>query len=548
MNTNVNQTIIVPLDMDTAIQYATEDYISSLDLTQEYSIDELKAGVLESIHSKFDEHNVISEKGNKWSYPKSLPNACVADLIRFQHDVKSISWNGKKDEYNYIAVYQESGEQEGIYVGNDAYFSKLIRQYKYGATRNDIDEVKSILMADSEFVTPNSNRDLIAVNNGIFDYRTKKLMPFSPDYVFTAKSRVNYVPNAVNPHYTMHDGLDWDVDTWFETLSDDPEVTQLLWEVVGAIIRPHVRWDKIVCFYSQKGMNGKGTLCELMKQLCGEGTYASIPFDAFERDFKLVDLVTATAVITDENGTTDFTRSPATLKALTTGDDAMIDRKYRDPIKIKFSGLILECINSLPRISDTTDSLYRRFLIVPFEKTFQGVERKYIKSDYLHRQEVLEYVLCKVLNTDYYTLSEPVACQEMLDEYKEYNDPVRAFWNDIKDDLAWDFYPNDFLFDLFSAWADRHKMGRNNCQATFLKTLENIVPDDGWMRMKKKTRITKKRNGKPEFLIREYHLDDWTYKGYVGSNHDLLYCPTFNKANYYGFIRCGVAFEEDEEQ
>lgn len=94
-------------------------------------------------------------------------------------------------------------------------------------------------MADSEFVTPNSDRDLIAVNNGIFDYRTKKLMPFSPEYVFTAKSRVNYVPNAVNPHYTMHDGLDWDVDTWFETLSDDPEVTQLLWEVVGAIIRPH---------------------------------------------------------------------------------------------------------------------------------------------------------------------------------------------------------------------------------------------------------------------------------------------------------------------
>lgn len=41
-----------------------------------------------------------------------------------------------------------------------------------------------------------SERNLIAVNNGIFDFDTKTLMPFTPDKVFTSKSRVDYNPNA----------------------------------------------------------------------------------------------------------------------------------------------------------------------------------------------------------------------------------------------------------------------------------------------------------------------------------------------------------------
>ena len=532
---------LMPLDMDSAVQYATEDYISSLDLTQEHSIDELKVGILEVIHQKFDEHNVLNEKNNKWQYPKSLPNACVAALMRITKHIRCISWTGKRDDYCYLAAYQEDGEFEGLYIGSDIYFNKLIRQYKFGATLKDIDEIIEILKADSEFVTPNSDRDLIAVNNGIFDYRTKQLIPFSPDYVFTAKSKVNYIPNAVNPHYTMHDGLDWDVDTWFESLSDDPEVTQLLWEVVGAIIRPHVRWDKVVCMYSQKGMNGKGTLCELMKQLCGEGTYASIPFDAFEKNFMLSQLISATAIITDENGTTEFTKNAANLKAIVTGDSISIDRKYKEPITIKFSGLTVECINALPRISDNTDSLYRRFLIIPFEKTFQGVERKYIKTDYLHRQEVLEYVLFRVLNTDYYTLSEPLACQDMLDDYKNFNDCIRQFIDEILPLLSWNLIPQNFLYDLYIKWSDKNnpsaiKQGKR----TFLDKVKNIIDSDyadEWSyNMGQKIGVNKKNMNGPERLIHTYHLTDWMAPNYKGSDVDKICLPALS-TTYYGLVR-----------
>ncbi len=59
--------------------------------------------------------------------------------------------------------------------------------------------------------------------------------------------------------------------------------------------------------------------------------------------------------------------------------------------------------------------MYRRLLVVPFDKRFEGCERKYIKNDYLHRKEVLEYVLFHVLREmDYYELSVPEASVDEL--------------------------------------------------------------------------------------------------------------------------------------
>lgn len=136
--------------------------------------------------------------------------------------------------------------------------------------------------------------NLIAVNNGIFDYDKKVLMPFTPDLVFVTKSRIDYNPNARN--VVIHnpvDNTDWDVENWMCSLSDDPEIVNTLWEVMGAIIRPNVRWNRAAWFYAESGNNGKGTLCELMRNLCGEGTYVSLPLSDMSKDFLLEPLVNA---------------------------------------------------------------------------------------------------------------------------------------------------------------------------------------------------------------------------------------------------------------
>ncbi len=536
--------IDISWDKSAVIRRATKEYIDSISVPITLTDVEMRDGLVNYINQAIAERNIV-QGGSKVTSIQSLPNPCVADLILAKYHVRCISWSGSRDDGNMVAIYQEDGVDKGVYIGTKAYFNNLVRGFEYTAKKSDVEEIMEILEADAEFVKPSMDKDLLAFNNGIFNYKTKQLLPFSPDICFTAKSRVNYPQGPLkNPTITMPDGVVWDFDSWLNSLSDNPEIIELILKVLGAILRPNVRWDKIVCFYSQVGMNGKGTLCELMKQLCGEKTYASIPFIGFEKDSLLAQLITATAVITDENGTNDYAKNVANLKALATGDSISIDRKFKTAITLKFSGLIVQCVNSLPRVADQTDSFYRRCLMVPFEKTFKDVERKYIKNDYLHRPEVLEYVLWKVMNMpDYYELPEPDECKALLDDYKAYNDPILEFITDVFSRFVWEKIPQDFVYDLYLKWCIKNnpsgKIAGRRSVMDKIKTYIATKFNDEWLFDPRKVRIGKNDNLDPELMIVDYGLENWRSKTYKGTDPAKISMPSFNQAYTGMFIKIG---------
>ena len=98
-----------------------------------------------------------------------------------------------------------------------------------------------------------------------------------------------------------------------------------------------------------------------------------------------------------------------------------------------FPGLIVECVNELPRVKDKTDAWYQRLIPVPFTKVFMQNERGYIKDDYLSRTEVLEYVKRRAIETEIREIRDtklPKRSYELLEYYKVVNDPIRSFWQD----------------------------------------------------------------------------------------------------------------------
>jgi len=530
-------------DKDRVIMSATMDFFQTLPKpASSYTDLELRYGLSNYIADKIKSVNdTLPKSVGKIRMIQCLPNQSIAECLLHKYIIRCISWTGSRDDNNYVGIYQESGPDEGLYVGSDAVFTKLVITYKYDCSIKDIEEIRHFLENRAELVIPNPEQDLIAVNNGILHYPTKTLRPFTPDICFTRKSRVNYVTGPTPPQVpriTMDDGLIWDFDEWMESLSDNEEIVDLLWHVLGAILRPNVRWNKIVCMYSQVGMNGKGTLCELMKQLCGEGAYASITFEHFAKDSFLTQLITANAVITDENGTNDYTKNVANLKALVTGDSISIDRKYKQALTFRYNGLIVECVNALPKAADQTDSFYRRFLMIPFEKTFKGIERTYIKQDYLHRPEVLEYVLWKVMNMpDYYSFNEPDACKALLAEYKEVNDPVVQFVEEVFPELVWDKVPQSFLYDLYLKWCTKNnpsgtKLGKQNFNSRVKQIVSDAYPDE-WEFKKDRVCIGNNDNSRPERLIAEYGLDDWRNPTYKGCDIEKV-CKTNFKPYYKG--------------
>ena len=78
----------------------------------------------------------------------------------------------------------------------------------------------------------------------------------------------------------------------------------------------------------------------------------------------------------------------------------------------------------------------------------------------------MEYVLYKVLNMNYYSFDVPGACENVLEEYKEFNDPVRQFMNEIMPQLKWDLVPFPFLYDLYGAWYKKNFPGRGELKSS----------------------------------------------------------------------------------
>lgn len=541
------ETGLVPYNQ--VLEKVTIDYLDSLDPDDPPQPKIFEQQLLATINAVLKVQNTkTTTSTERHSLAKTLTPWQIAQaLVHLHHTVRIAPASEDTDrEYDVLAMYVDSGRGRGTYTASEDDIRTAARRYDTGLTLGAYREVEAILKEVSPRMQQSMHRDLIAVRNGIvhygteplsltirgrdFHFKPKAVHPFDPALVFLAKSQVDYVEDA--PEQFIHndeDGTDWDLISWINELFDEDGqegMADLIWEVIGASLRPHVSWGKTAWFYSEAGSNGKGTLCSLMRNLIGSGAHTSIPLSDFGKDFALEPLLRALAIIVDENDVGTFIDKAANLKAIVTNDIIQINRKYRAPIAFQFHGFMVQCLNEFPSMKDKSESFYRRQLFVPFSKSFTGAERKYIKDDYLQRKEVLEFALWYVINRAgaetpgcYYELSAPLATQIVLDEYKETNDPVRAFWLEFKDKFVWDLLPFSFLYDLYKAWfAQVSPSGSAVSRQRFVGDLVAVVrSDEEWSCPdKNKKHPASLLADTPEHLIAEYELIRWYGPSFSG--------------------------------
>lgn len=548
MPTNTQQ-VTIPIENATLnyiIQHETHRFIDNLDPSNPPTPTEIEIDLIQQIKAQIQILNADLDSKNRMVAPKALNHSQIAELMMALYPIAKIivSENEDDPDANVLAIYQKEGKFKGTYRYNKKDLRKIARQFKYGLNMREFEEIEEVLKDIAPQKRRTTDPDLIAVENGIFNYKTKELQPFDPELVYLSKSQVAYNEHAKN--IIIHnddDDTDWDVETWVEELSDDPEIIKSLWEIMSAIVRPHVRWDKAAWLFSTKGANGKGTLVTLMRNIVGQNSYASIPIDDFsgKNQFSLAPLLNATSVIVDENDVGTYIDKAANLKAVVTNDVITIEKKGKDRIAYQFYGFMVQCLNEFPQVKDKTNSFNRRQLFIPMNKSFEGVERKYIKTDYLFRQDVLEYVLFKVLNTNFYTLSTPEASKEILEEFKSNNDPLYDFTSIMLEDLAWDVVPTDFLYDLYEAWYIKNvsKKGQIGSKIKFKREVETIIQQkfkDKWEYHKGQYRMTVTDITNPEPYIVQYKLEDW-YADTTSTNVDKLSKPNLAGRRYSGVFK-----------
>lgn len=110
---------------------------------------------------------------------KKLENSQIAMIITKLYRACRICWLGVDNDKNYsIGLYQDTGDNRGIYDTREDTIAEIIRKYNFTIDSKSIKEVITAMENIAPKKVRCTARDLIPVNNGIFDYRNKILMDF----------------------------------------------------------------------------------------------------------------------------------------------------------------------------------------------------------------------------------------------------------------------------------------------------------------------------------------------------------------------------------
>lgn len=524
------------------------DYIENIEMPDgiltEEDLGNIARGALDA-KIEFVASENSAKSGRKQALPKSLEETEIPYLMKAVFHITSIQTaETLSDKGIILGIYNE---HTGVYDTSIHTIHSKIRQMGcYKLSTNTVNNIFDSLASSSPVIPQTADPRLCLVGNGIYDRATRKLLPYTPDYVCLSKIATNYVENAPLPVIRMHDGKFWDVESWMRDLVIYDDEYELLWQVISDTTQPNVCRNKSVWFYSAKGNNGKGTLGLLIKNLVGQGNYSSLSLADFSKEFAKETLLTSNVNIADENDVSGYIDSAKDFKLAVTGDDIFVNRKYEKGVSFKFKGTNIQMFNGLPKTKDKTGSLYRRIILLPFLKSFtDNGERTYIKNEYMYRQDVLEYVLFKALNTEFTEFTVPESAKELITQYREDNNPVEMFWNEFKNEFTWDLLPNDFLYDLFKKWfRETNPSGTVINKNTMLKDLGDVLDTehekiwDNKMNRRSSNVRRGSRMDKQEPLILQYELDNWMNKN-CSSNRPEKVLAIDLKDKYRGLVRIG---------
>ena len=347
----------------------------------------------------------------------------ISNILKQQIPMKL---TGETEDTSTIYSYSFN---EGIYTGQEAYINRAIAKLEFRFDPRKYTQVHKYLKTQLPFLSKLENKNLIAVNNGVFNNKTEQLEPFNPNYFITSKLATKYNIHAISNYSTIEDTY-FNVDNWFLSIANgNEELVKLLWEIVNEAINPNHTREKMAILYGE-GNNGKGTFQAMLTNLIGIENISTLTPHDFSGEFKLEMLQGKVCNIGDDISN-KYLDDVSNLMSIVTGDPVAVNRKGKSVITARFKLLNIFSANKLPKVRNKSQGAYRRLLIIPFNADFNGqVQDRRIKEDYLKNKIILEYILYKALHLDFEKFSTTRATDEMLEEYKEDNDYLYSFTKD----------------------------------------------------------------------------------------------------------------------
>lgn len=255
----------------------------------------------------------------------------------------------------------------------------------------------------------------VQFKNGIYDFETSEIIEPSPDYF-----SCNVIPWNIGE---LEDTpiMDKIFEEWV-----GKEKQQMLYEIIAFCMIPDYPLQKIFAFIGG-GSNGKSCYLNLLKKCIGQDNCCSVELERLVKTFGTANLYKKLVCLMGE---TNFDKIDKTGKIKSLSGNDLMDFEFKGKnifSDTNYAKLII-ATNSLPTSSDKTRGFYRRWVVIPFEKTFS--EKKDIlasipEQEYSNLCKKCLRLLRKITQERCFT--GEVSVEEKQKEYEKHSNPMLHF-------------------------------------------------------------------------------------------------------------------------
>ena len=266
--------------------------------------------------------------------------------------------------------------------GVKALLEKWNESHKWSSARAN--EVVEYIRVDSPRIWERPPLDIVNVANGLLNLKTRELKPHDHEFLSPIQLPVAYDPTA-----TCHQ--------WEKFVSEvfPEDAHDLAWELPAWLMVPDTSIQKVPLLVGE-GANGKSTYLVAVGAFLGIANVSAESLHRLESDrFAVAQLVGKLANICPDLPSKCLEGS-SMFKALTGGDRVTAEYKFRQAFAFVPYARLLFSANHLPRSDDASYAYFRRWLIVPFLRTFDDNEQ--IPSEVLNARLAAPSELSGVLN------------------------------------------------------------------------------------------------------------------------------------------------------
>ena len=301
-------------------------------------------------------------------------------------------------------------------------------------------------------------RDYTSMANGILDIeavledRDDYLQPNTPQWFSFVSLPYAFDPEATCPRWES---------ILRHNLADDRKLLDIAQEWAGYLLLPTTDEQKFMILEGE-GKNGKSVFIAGLTAMLGVDNVSTVPLELFGDKFQLATSIGKLLNAAGDCGDLDKA-AEGTLKSFTAGDRMYFDRKGISAICCTPTARLMIACNNLPRLSDRTEGIWRRMLMIPWrvwiteDEQIKGLD----KVEWWNKSNELPGIFLWALRglarlRRQGGFSESETMREAIEEHKNDANPTRFFLQQNIEENASGLVQTSEIYRIYKKWMEEN--------------------------------------------------------------------------------------------